>query len=202
MRVKGDTSERVRQACKPVDGYISVCNGNYGATLWNGRAEWTYKYKFGEEDHGGHLFNCVVFLNDFTSLYSDEKKLLCHEIGHCLVRVSNFPSLLSSMTSSLIAFFLRVLDTPVRMEVQMARVWITRLTWKRVVGRVRKISLSWRMSTSTQMIGIAMNLWIRLVSLVRPKLPFQSLLQHQLDSQPDVQLHDQHRGQQMLRRSG
>ena len=71
-------------SCASLDGYVHVCNGNYGKTTWNGKSQWSYYIEDG--GHEGHIFSCVVLLNDNEWVYGEESKVLCHELGHCLVR--------------------------------------------------------------------------------------------------------------------
>ena len=81
--LSGDTSLATRTRCDPIDGYVHVCNGNYGRTSWNGRASWSYSMGYGSNHY--HIVSCTVRFNDFEYVYSGEKKLMCHEFGHCLV---------------------------------------------------------------------------------------------------------------------
>ena len=71
--------------CSSMEGYVHVCNGNYGQTTWNGKSQWSYSIE--EGSHDGHILNCVIRLNDHEWVYGEEGKLLCHELGHCLVRI-------------------------------------------------------------------------------------------------------------------
>lgn len=74
--------------CATIPGFIHVCNGNYGQTSWNGKAQWSYIID-GEDHDGltGSIINCVVQMNDHEYVYGEESKLMCHEIGHCLVSI-------------------------------------------------------------------------------------------------------------------
>ena len=83
VSVSGKTDSGTRQSCPEEEGYIRVCNANYGVTSWRGKAEWSY---WDEGSHGGHIKDCTVRLNDYDST-SYEKKWLCHEIVSSLFRM-------------------------------------------------------------------------------------------------------------------
>jgi hypothetical protein len=80
--VPGQTDHQTRLDCPAEEGYIRVCNNDYGQTGWRGIAKWNYKTY---DDHEGLIYQCTVKLNDIRQT-DYEKKWLCHEIGHCLVR--------------------------------------------------------------------------------------------------------------------
>lgn len=82
VTVPGEIDSQTRNDCPSEEGYIRVCNSDYGQTGWRGIAKWSYKTY---DDHDGHIYQCTVKLNDVSRTYN-ERKWLCHEIGHCLVR--------------------------------------------------------------------------------------------------------------------
>eukprot|EP00934_Nitzschia_sp_Nitz4_P000368 Nitzschia sp. Nitz4//scaffold77_size91520//67731//69185//NITZ4_004901-RA/size91520-augustus-gene-0.76-mRNA-1//-1//CDS//3329558024//368//frame0 len=82
--IEGDNDEASRKSCSYIDGYVHVCNADYGTTTWSGQAVWTYTTWNAPSGHEGHMMSCKVLLNDNASVYSEEQKVLCHEIGHCL----------------------------------------------------------------------------------------------------------------------
>jgi len=79
--IKGSSNAKGREECTPKEGFVRVCNADYGLKNWAGRAEWAF-YK--ESGHDHHMFQCIVMLNDNKSAKNLEEKLLCHELGHCL----------------------------------------------------------------------------------------------------------------------
>jgi hypothetical protein len=76
--------------CRAIRGYVHVCNGDYGQTSWNGKSQWSYSIEDSSHD-GHHIFSCIVLLNDHESVYGEESKLICHELGHCLVSTDKAP---------------------------------------------------------------------------------------------------------------
>lgn len=69
----------VDNACKPVDGLMKVCNGNYGATGWLGINEVLTVVATGE------IVNSVAKMNEYYLLNAgnaDRQYTMCHEIGH------------------------------------------------------------------------------------------------------------------------
>lgn len=63
--------------CTPVDGYIKVCNGNYGATNWRGINKVLLE--------NGDIYASAARMNEFyfsgTDLYQ-RQYTMCHEMGH------------------------------------------------------------------------------------------------------------------------
>jgi hypothetical protein len=81
--IPGENDQVTRNDCPAKAGFIRVCNDDYGQQSWTGKAEWSYTY--GDAGHD-HMISCTVKLNDNKLRNTLEKdKLLCHEIGHCLV---------------------------------------------------------------------------------------------------------------------
>ncbi|KAL3931960.1 MAG: hypothetical protein SGBAC_011072 [Bacillariaceae sp.] len=78
--VPGDISFQTRLECPAKEGYIRVCNNDYGNTSWRGIAKWSFQL---HEGRPGLIYQCTVRLNDRTDT-EYEKKWLGHEIGHCL----------------------------------------------------------------------------------------------------------------------
>jgi len=80
VTVRGETDFQTRLDCPAKEGYIRVCNNDYGRTSWRGMARWSFQLYDGRP---GLIYQCTVRLNDRTDT-DYEKKWLSHELGHCL----------------------------------------------------------------------------------------------------------------------
>ncbi|CAJ1945878.1 unnamed protein product [Cylindrotheca closterium] len=80
VTVRGATDYQTRLDCPAREGYIRVCNNDYGRTSWRGMARWSFQLYDGKP---GLIYQCTVRLNDRTDT-DYERKWLGHEIGHCL----------------------------------------------------------------------------------------------------------------------
>ena len=72
---KGD----VDNACKPVDGLMKICNGNFGETGWLGLNEII------SNTRNGIIVNSVAKMNEFylnNADFIERQYTMCHEIGH------------------------------------------------------------------------------------------------------------------------
>ena len=126
VSVSGNSNVGIRNSCPAEEGYIRVCNGNYGSTWWSGYAE--YSYYYGQDGHEDHIFQCAVKLNDSKVAWgSEEKKILCHEIGHCLVRSVQQQIVIIfkcfGQTKLFVFLLYRGLITRVKTAVLMVSVW-------------------------------------------------------------------------------
>ena len=50
VAVSGSSDQITRQECPSAEGFVRVCNADYGNTWWSGMAEWSY-WIDGEEKH-------------------------------------------------------------------------------------------------------------------------------------------------------
>ena len=50
VAVSGSSDQITRQECPSAEGFVRVCNADYGVTDWSGMAEWSY-YIDGKEKH-------------------------------------------------------------------------------------------------------------------------------------------------------
>jgi hypothetical protein len=69
----------VDHTCKPVEGVMKVCNGNYGETGWLGINEIISQVS------NGQILSSVAKMNEYYLLNADEYErqyTMCHEIGH------------------------------------------------------------------------------------------------------------------------
>eukprot|EP00339_Tiarina_fusa_P027688 CAMPEP_0117021000 /NCGR_PEP_ID=MMETSP0472-20121206/15892_1 /TAXON_ID=693140 ORGANISM="Tiarina fusus, Strain LIS" /NCGR_SAMPLE_ID=MMETSP0472 /ASSEMBLY_ACC=CAM_ASM_000603 /LENGTH=330 /DNA_ID=CAMNT_0004726355 /DNA_START=118 /DNA_END=1110 /DNA_ORIENTATION=+ len=69
----------VDYACKPVDGVMKVCNGNYGNSGWLGINEIVSQVS------NGRILSSVAKMNEYYLLNADEYErqfTMCHELGH------------------------------------------------------------------------------------------------------------------------
>ena len=69
--------------CNPIDGYVVVCNGDYGKTDWLGLARiWIMDNK--------HIVKGTIQINDYYfkmpyfNTTAEKNHVLCHEVGHTL----------------------------------------------------------------------------------------------------------------------
>eukprot|EP00980_Cylindrotheca_fusiformis_P009022 scaffold1934_cov79-Cylindrotheca_fusiformis.AAC.11 len=81
VTVPGETDSETRMECPAKEGYVRVCNHDYGETSWRGMARWNYYVN--DDDDEEHIYQCIVKLND-NRRTDHERKWMCHELGHCL----------------------------------------------------------------------------------------------------------------------
>lgn len=65
--------------CPPEDGYLKVCNGDYGETYWKGIN------KAFMDSSGKHIYASTSLMNEFylpSSSVAERQYTMCHEIGH------------------------------------------------------------------------------------------------------------------------
>lgn len=90
-RTLGANHASVRKSCPFIDGWIRICNYNYGATGWAGLSFIT-----NEGASGSHITAATVVINDYYARsclvglllcswnHDQWRRTACHEMGHAL----------------------------------------------------------------------------------------------------------------------